>query len=93
MTEIEKVACDFTFRGWPPELWLSPLDVRRELNRDDIGRTEDLGGRKTEDGRLRTEENSSYSSVLIPPSFVLAMAPGRLDRVLESLEQLLVVSC
>ncbi|MGZ5973767.1 MAG: hypothetical protein ACXWPK_10190 [Isosphaeraceae bacterium] len=35
MTEIEKIACDFSFRGWPPDLWLSPLDVRRELNRDD----------------------------------------------------------
>ena len=80
MKEIEKVACDFSFGGWPPELWDPPrkgsLQIRGELNRD-IGRTED--------GRLRTEENSSPSSVLIPPPSVLAMAPGRLDRVLESL--------
>jgi hypothetical protein len=63
MTEIEKIACDFSFGGWPPELWDPPrkgsLQICGELNRDD----------EPEVVSFRWGE----------------CAPGRLDRVLESL--------
>ena len=38
-SQIVKTACDFSFRGWPPELWDPPyrgsLRSSGELNRDD----------------------------------------------------------
>ena len=81
MTENQKgFPGDFSFGGWPPELWDPPrqgsLRIRGELNRE----------ARTEEGGRRSEDESDLSSVLIPPPSVLAMAPGRLDRVLESLE-------
>jgi hypothetical protein len=37
--QIIKATCDFSFGGWPPELWQSPrrgsLHIQGELNRDD----------------------------------------------------------
>jgi hypothetical protein len=33
-SEIRKTACDFTFRGWPPELW--------ERTRDAVNQIQDM---------------------------------------------------
>jgi hypothetical protein len=61
--EIEKCACDFSFRGWPPESWdrirQHTARIQEELNR----------GREVQMLSYRWGE----------------FAPGRLDRVLESL--------
>lgn len=35
MSEIIKTSCDFTFRGWPPELWQearqATFDIQRKM--------------------------------------------------------------
>jgi hypothetical protein len=31
MSEIEKTSCDFTFLGWPPELWDRMHDAVKQI--------------------------------------------------------------
>ena len=81
MTEISKVPCNFSFGGWPPELWDPPrqgsLQIRGELNREDIVARAEEGGRK--------KEEILSSDLILHSSDLPTYAPGRLDRVLESL--------
>jgi hypothetical protein len=62
-SEIEKCACDFSFQGWPPEIWAMlkkhTLDIQEELNR----------GREAQ---MLSHQWGKF-------------APGRVDRIMESL--------